>query len=154
MILLPDCAWDIHCMSKLPVCFRPVLIANSHTLLKHLAVKKFTCSESQKDLLYTFGHTSQLCRYLRKNTHLQVYLKFLLLLQVILVSANKLTRYIEPCQLTEDFGGTLTYDHMDWLNKRLVSFLLCGFCLVFVVCSGFFQMFNSWAMNFYLCRNC
>ncbi|NXT96972.1 SESD1 protein, partial [Buphagus erythrorhynchus] len=41
-------------------------------------------------------------------------------LQVILVSANKLTRYIEPCQLTEDFGGTLTYDHMDWLNKRLV----------------------------------
>ncbi|KAK4817549.1 hypothetical protein QYF61_019506 [Mycteria americana] len=41
-------------------------------------------------------------------------------MQVILVSANKLTRYIEPCQLTEDFGGTLTYDHMDWLNKRLV----------------------------------
>ncbi|XP_067994561.1 SEC14 domain and spectrin repeat-containing protein 1 isoform X3 [Melanerpes formicivorus] len=40
--------------------------------------------------------------------------------EVILVSANKLTRYIEPCQLTEDFGGTLTYDHMDWLNKRLV----------------------------------
>ncbi|XP_025946791.1 SEC14 domain and spectrin repeat-containing protein 1 isoform X2 [Apteryx rowi] len=40
--------------------------------------------------------------------------------KVILVSANKLTRYIEPCQLTEDFGGTLTYDHMDWLNKRLV----------------------------------
>ncbi|KAB0389041.1 hypothetical protein E2I00_010232, partial [Balaenoptera physalus] len=39
---------------------------------------------------------------------------------VILVSANKLTRYIEPCQLTEDFGGSLTYDHMDWLNKRLV----------------------------------
>lgn len=46
-----------------------------------------------------------------------------MLLQVILVSANKLTRYIEPCQLTEDFGGTLTYDHMDWLNKRLVSLL-------------------------------
>ncbi|KAL8183556.1 UNVERIFIED_CONTAM: S14 domain and spectrin repeat-containing protein 1, partial [Gekko kuhli] len=40
-------------------------------------------------------------------------------MQVILVSANKLTRYIEPCQLTEDFGGSLTYDHMDWLNKRL-----------------------------------
>ncbi|RMC18500.1 hypothetical protein DUI87_04389 [Hirundo rustica rustica] len=40
--------------------------------------------------------------------------------EVILVSANKLTRYIEPCQLTEDFGGTLAYDHMDWLNKRLV----------------------------------
>ncbi|XP_063174187.1 SEC14 domain and spectrin repeat-containing protein 1 [Candoia aspera] len=39
--------------------------------------------------------------------------------EVILVSANKLTRYIEPCQLTEDFGGSLTYDHMDWLNKRL-----------------------------------
>nr|XP_033801827.1 SEC14 domain and spectrin repeat-containing protein 1 [Geotrypetes seraphini] len=40
--------------------------------------------------------------------------------EVILVSANKLTRYIEPCQLTEEFGGSLTYDHMDWLNKRLV----------------------------------
>ncbi|XP_061464301.1 SEC14 domain and spectrin repeat-containing protein 1 isoform X1 [Rhineura floridana] len=39
--------------------------------------------------------------------------------EVILVSANKLTRYIEPCQLTEDFGGSLSYDHMDWLNKRL-----------------------------------
>lgn len=42
------------------------------------------------------------------------------------MSANKLTRYIEPCQLTEDFGGTLTYDHMDWLNKRLVSYLCFG----------------------------
>lgn len=46
--------------------------------------------------------------------------------QVILVSANKLTRYIEPCQLTDDFGGSLDYDHSDWLNKRLVtaSFIL------------------------------
>lgn len=41
--------------------------------------------------------------------------------QVILVSANKLTRYIEPCQLTDDFGGSLEYDHSDWLNKRLVG---------------------------------
>uniref|UniRef100_A0A3B4AFW7 CRAL-TRIO domain-containing protein n=1 Tax=Periophthalmus magnuspinnatus TaxID=409849 RepID=A0A3B4AFW7_9GOBI len=40
--------------------------------------------------------------------------------EVILVSANKLTRYIEPCQLTDDFGGTLDYDHSDWLGKRLV----------------------------------
>uniref|UniRef100_A0A8C9TY24 SEC14 and spectrin domains 1 n=1 Tax=Scleropages formosus TaxID=113540 RepID=A0A8C9TY24_SCLFO len=40
--------------------------------------------------------------------------------EVILVSANKLTRYIEPCQLTDEFGGSLVYDHMDWLNKRLV----------------------------------
>ncbi|XP_043931200.1 SEC14 domain and spectrin repeat-containing protein 1 [Protopterus annectens] len=39
--------------------------------------------------------------------------------EVILVSANKLTRYIEPCQLTEEFGGSLVYDHMDWVNKRL-----------------------------------
>lgn len=44
--------------------------------------------------------------------------------QVILVSANKLTRYIEPCQLTDDFGGSLDYDHNDWLNKRLVSISL------------------------------
>uniref|UniRef100_A0A672ZG67 SEC14 and spectrin domains 1 n=1 Tax=Sphaeramia orbicularis TaxID=375764 RepID=A0A672ZG67_9TELE len=42
--------------------------------------------------------------------------------EVILVSANKLTRYIEPCQLTDDFGGSLDYDHSDWLNKRLVCF--------------------------------
>lgn len=41
--------------------------------------------------------------------------------QVILVSANKLTRYIEPCQLTDEFGGSLVYDHLDWVNKRLVS---------------------------------
>ncbi|XP_069010433.1 SEC14 domain and spectrin repeat-containing protein 1 [Embiotoca jacksoni] len=40
--------------------------------------------------------------------------------EVILVSANKLTRYIEPCQLTDDFGGSLDYDHSDWLGKRLV----------------------------------
>lgn len=40
---------------------------------------------------------------------------------MILVSANKLTRYIEPCQLTDDFGGSLDYDHSDWLNKRLVT---------------------------------
>lgn len=40
---------------------------------------------------------------------------------MILVSANKLTRYIEPCQLTDDFGGTLEYDHSDWLSKRLVG---------------------------------
>lgn len=41
--------------------------------------------------------------------------------QVILVSANKLTRYIEPCQLTDEFGGSLVYNHLDWVNKRLVS---------------------------------
>lgn len=46
------------------------------------------------------------------------------LFQVILVSANKLTRYIEPCQLTDDFGGTLDYDHNDWLNKRLVPVVI------------------------------
>ncbi|XP_077473034.1 SEC14 domain and spectrin repeat-containing protein 1 [Stigmatopora argus] len=40
--------------------------------------------------------------------------------EVILVSANKLTRYIEPSQLTDDFGGTLDYDHGDWLSKRQV----------------------------------
>uniref|UniRef100_A0A1A8QHW0 SEC14 and spectrin domains 1 n=1 Tax=Nothobranchius rachovii TaxID=451742 RepID=A0A1A8QHW0_9TELE len=40
--------------------------------------------------------------------------------EVILVSANKLTRYIEPSQLTDDFGGSLDYDHSDWLGKRLV----------------------------------
>ncbi|XP_067085474.1 SEC14 domain and spectrin repeat-containing protein 1 isoform X2 [Osmerus mordax] len=40
--------------------------------------------------------------------------------EVILVSANKLTRYIEPCQLTDEFGGSLVYDHVDWVNKRLV----------------------------------
>ena len=44
--------------------------------------------------------------------------------QVILVSANKLTRYIEPCQLTDEFGGSLVYDHVDWVNKRLVRFPL------------------------------
>jgi len=46
---------------------------------------------------------------------------FLCVFQVILVSANKLTRYIEPCQLTDEFGGSLVYDHLDWVNKRLVS---------------------------------
>ncbi|XP_037542543.1 SEC14 domain and spectrin repeat-containing protein 1 [Nematolebias whitei] len=40
--------------------------------------------------------------------------------EVILVSANKLTRYIEPSQLTDDFGGSLAYDHIDWFCKRLV----------------------------------
>uniref|UniRef100_H3CJ16 SEC14 and spectrin domains 1 n=1 Tax=Tetraodon nigroviridis TaxID=99883 RepID=H3CJ16_TETNG len=40
--------------------------------------------------------------------------------EVILVSANRVTRYIEPSQLTDDFGGSLDYDHGDWLNKRLV----------------------------------
>ncbi|KAI2660842.1 SEC14 domain and spectrin repeat-containing protein 1 [Labeo rohita] len=43
--------------------------------------------------------------------------------EVILVSANKLTRYIEPCQLTDEFGGSLVYDHLDWLNKRLSNIL-------------------------------
>ncbi|XP_061548331.1 SEC14 domain and spectrin repeat-containing protein 1 [Phycodurus eques] len=40
--------------------------------------------------------------------------------EVILVSANKLTRYIEPSQLTDEFGGSLDYHHSDWLSKRLV----------------------------------
>uniref|UniRef100_S4RZ58 SEC14 and spectrin domains 1 n=1 Tax=Petromyzon marinus TaxID=7757 RepID=S4RZ58_PETMA len=39
--------------------------------------------------------------------------------EVILVSANKLTRYIEPCQLTEEFGGTLKHNHVDWVSKRM-----------------------------------
>ncbi|GAB1286475.1 SEC14 domain and spectrin repeat-containing protein 1 [Apodemus speciosus] len=41
--------------------------------------------------------------------------------EVILVSANKLTRYIEPCQLTEDFGGSLTYDHMDCVFEKFTK---------------------------------
>ncbi|KTG47509.1 hypothetical protein cypCar_00005841 [Cyprinus carpio] len=55
-----------------------------------------------------------------KWLRLQSYLRVNFLFQVILVSANKLTRYIEPCQLTDEFGGSLVYDHLDWLNKRLV----------------------------------
>lgn len=118
MMLLQDCAWGIHCMSELPVWFRLTLIANTCISFKHLAVR----SESQKDLLSISRHTSQI---LKENMSI-TYKWPILLLQVILVSANKLTRYIEPCQLTEDFGGTLTYDHMDWLNKRLVSYLCFG----------------------------
>lgn len=64
--------------------------------------------------------------------------------QVILVSANKLTRYIEPSQLTNDFGGSLDYDHSDWLNKRLVttSFILdlvqmFWTCIAMVTVSGY-----------------
>uniref|UniRef100_A0A8B9NIV9 SEC14 and spectrin domain containing 1 n=1 Tax=Accipiter nisus TaxID=211598 RepID=A0A8B9NIV9_9AVES len=89
---------------------------------KHLAVKGLLSLNHRKMCSVSLDALNRLFRYLRgKYKHyLQVYLRFLLLLQVILVSANKLTRYIEPCQLTEDFGGTLTYDHMDWLNKRLV----------------------------------
>lgn len=115
---LKDYAWGIHCMSEFLVSLRPTLIAKSHISFKHLAVK----SESQKDLLSISRHTSQILKESMSIT----YKWPLLLLQVILVSANKLTRYIEPCQLTEDFGGTLTYDHMDWLNKRLVSHLCFG----------------------------
>uniref|UniRef100_UPI00358EF4EE SEC14 domain and spectrin repeat-containing protein 1 n=1 Tax=Myxine glutinosa TaxID=7769 RepID=UPI00358EF4EE len=39
--------------------------------------------------------------------------------EVILVSANKLSRYIEPCQLTDEFGGHLKHNHMDWVTKRM-----------------------------------
>lgn len=63
----------------------------------------------------------QLCEF---NTVCSVHAGVSVSCQVILVSANKLTRYIEPCQLTDDFGGSLDYDHSDWLNKRLVSILL------------------------------
>lgn len=90
----------------------------SHISFRHWAVK----SESQNELLSISRHT---CQILKESMSI-TYKCPLLLLQVILVSANKLTRYIEPCQLTEDFGGTLTYDHMDWLNKRLVSYLWFG----------------------------
>lgn len=127
-------AWDIHCVSKLPVWFGPSLTAMSRISFKHLPVKKRKKGcyiwIRVRSAQYLWTHLTQFLWYLGKNIALLKNVpKISLLLQVILVSANKLTRYIEPCQLTEDFGGSLTYDHMDWLNKRLVGFL---FLLLFL----------------------
>ena len=40
---------------------------------------------------------------------------------LMLSSASKLTKFIAPNQLTEEFGGTLQYNHEDWIQNRQVS---------------------------------
>ncbi len=74
--------------------------------------------------------------------------------QVILVSANKLTRYIEPSQLTDDFGGSLDYDHSDWLNKRLVSVLFkeINAFNVFKMLVAVVTRHQVWACFVFLCH--
>lgn len=39
--------------------------------------------------------------------------------EVQMISVDGLMRYIEPAQLTRDLGGTLFYDHDEWLETRL-----------------------------------
>ncbi|XP_071495752.1 uncharacterized protein [Diadema antillarum] len=38
---------------------------------------------------------------------------------VFLSSPSKLTKYIDPNQLTEEFGGSMEYNHEEWLENRL-----------------------------------
>ncbi|VDN36394.1 unnamed protein product [Gongylonema pulchrum] len=41
---------------------------------------------------------------------------------VQMISVDGLTRYIDPSQLTRDLGGSLFYDHDEWLETRMVKF--------------------------------
>lgn len=41
-------------------------------------------------------------------------------LQIIMTSADGLTKYISPQQLTEEYCGSLTYDHYAWFRMRTV----------------------------------
>ena len=38
----------------------------------------------------------------------------------MLSSASKLNKFIAPNQLTEEFGGTLQYNHEEWIQNRVV----------------------------------
>lgn len=58
---------DIHCISNLPVCFRPMLIATSLTLFKHLAVKGPLSLNHRKMCSVPLDALNRLFRYLRKN---------------------------------------------------------------------------------------
>lgn len=86
-----------------------------------------TSRSSEAAALFSIGKSFMYCLQPLINESVDLGEKTLLIAaafapcQVILVSANKLTRYIEPCQLTDDFGGSLEYDHSDWLSKRLVG---------------------------------
>ncbi|KAI8485774.1 S14 domain and spectrin repeat-containing protein 1 [Branchiostoma belcheri] len=39
--------------------------------------------------------------------------------ETIMVTASKIFQYVDQDQLTKDLGGTLPYDHDDWVQKRL-----------------------------------
>ena len=41
--------------------------------------------------------------------------------QTNLTSLEGLAKYIDPCQLTADLEGSLTYDHGIWIEMRCVS---------------------------------
>lgn len=58
---------DIHCISKLPVCFRPMLIATSLTSFKHLAVKGSLSLNHRKMCSVPLDALNRLFRYLREN---------------------------------------------------------------------------------------
>ena len=42
-----------------------------------------------------------------------------------------LLKYFDRSQLTAEFGGTLTYNHQDWVRFRMVSVLVgvSGWCV-------------------------
>ena len=40
---------------------------------------------------------------------------------IILSSTNKLSQFADDLQLPEELGGTLPYNHDDWLQRRTVS---------------------------------
>ena len=39
----------------------------------------------------------------------------------MLSNLTKLTKFIDPSELTEEFGGTLPYNHNEWVQNRQVS---------------------------------
>ena len=46
---------------------------------------------------------------------------FFVRFQTTMISQEGLYRIIDPSQLTEDFDGTLPYEHEEWIELRLVS---------------------------------
>lgn len=42
-------------------------------------------------------------------------------LDVQMISVDELTKYIDAHQIVRQFGGSLSYDHDEWLDLRLVS---------------------------------
>lgn len=40
---------------------------------------------------------------------------------VVLSTVEELHEYIDPSQLTIEFGGTFLYEHDEWIKQRIVS---------------------------------
>lgn len=48
-------------------------------------------------------------------------------------SVEEMYEYFDRSQLTPDFGGELQYSHAEWIQQRIVSYVMIPICIMYIL---------------------